>query len=280
MTDQVPAAIQIAPHDRLIKTAQTAAQREVNLDCAAQYKETIANVEPGVKTLIAPGLFALVEDGKIYFERDGAELLHFHTLVAERAITLLFVQASRTKQAILKMLWEFHRDSMLLYRGEGGVEYNPEDLPQYVNEKFSKLMDDDPYYTDQMVFIILRILQPVYARQLQNKPFITPEGEVVTAELLVDSPKMLTKLRDISYIFEEATPKQQQDLLNAAVNGKIEDVRQAKNTIKNPGGSKITGSWTVHSKGDSYSVEMSDLCEEQVSYIEKALGSGWEQILR
>lgn len=278
MIDQTP--VKVSAHDRLIRTAEIAATSEINTDYVAKYRETIDEMKAGQETLIALGLYALVEDGKIYFRREGTELLHFNTLVAERAITLLFVQASRTKQAILKKLWEFHRDNMLLYRGENGIEYNPEDLPQYVNEKFSKLMDDDPYYTDQMVFIILRILQPVYARQLQNKPFVTPEGEVITAELLVDSPKMLTKLRDMSYVFEESEPEQQQELLNAAVNGTVDDVKQVKNQIKNPGGAKITGSWTVHSKGDSYSVEMSDLSEEQINYIEKALGLGWVQILR
>lgn len=269
----------VSPHDRLIMSARLAADKEVSTDWIANHQELLGQLEEGKQFSMPDGIVITRQDGKIYFERSGSALEIHEALVDERAMALLFKQRANSGQAILKLMWEFHVKQRIAYRGEDGEEYNPDDLVMYVNKTYGPLMDDNPYYADQLAFVVLRVFQPVYAAQLAGKPFVNENDEQITVESLVDGKKMLGKLLDMSYTFEKADPEDKKELLNAVTTGTQADVKQAKNKINGVG--PITGIWVVHSTSNGkYKVEMDDLSEEQVQYLEKALGKGWTQELR
>lgn len=274
--------VKVSPHDRLIQAAEMTAQREINIEYYDLHKERLEEMEEGEVRSTEAGVDCSMKDGKIYFNRDGAALLHFNALVSKRVMALLLIQVQRGKQAFLKKLWEFHLEQQMSYIGEGGEEYNPDDLPMYIAKQLGGLVDDNPDYLNQQCFIVMRVLQPVYAAELQHKPYINKQtGEPITVSSLIDGKLMMAKLRDMSSLFsdEETTKEEQSELLNAAVNGKVSDVAAAKNKIK--GVTPITGKYTVFSTGVGvYKIESNDLTEEQLQYVEKALGSGWEMELR
>lgn len=274
--------VKVPMHDQMIQIATVQATRELNLEYVSLHQESLKDMEEGEVRSTEAGVDCTLKDGKIYFQRDETMQRHFDSVVSERVMALLLIQRSKAGQALLKKMWQFHVEQQISFVGENGEEYNPEDLPMYVAKKFGRLVDDNPDYVNQIAFIVMRVLQPVYAAELKGKPYINlATGEFITVASLIDGNKMFTKLRDMSALFEdeETTPEDQTELLNAAVNGTVADVKDAKAKIK--GVTPITGKYIVRSVGENlYRVESEDLSEEQLQYIEKALGSGWEMELR
>lgn len=268
----------VSAHDRLILTARIAADKEVNTEWLANHMELVKDMQDGETVSMDDGLVITLNGGIINFNRTGLSEQTHKALVDERAMALLFRQRANSGQAILKLMWEFHLNQSITMRGEDGTEYNPDDLALYANKTFGTFMDDNPYYADQLAYVVLRVFQPVYAADKAGKPFVNENGEIITVESLVDGKKMLGKLISMSSAFEEATPEDKGELLNAATTGTQADVKEVRNKINGVG--PITGQWIVHSTPEGYTVEMQHLTEEQVQFIEKALGKGWVQELR
>ncbi len=159
MNEQRPAA-KVPLHDQLIATAQFKATLELNLEYVSQYQESLKGIEEGEIRSMEAGVDCSVKDGKIHIQRDEPTQKHFESMVSERTMALLLIQRAKAGQALLKKMWQFHRDQQINFVGEGGEEYNPEDLPMYVAKKFGRLVDDNPDYVNQIAFIVMRVLQP------------------------------------------------------------------------------------------------------------------------
>jgi hypothetical protein len=165
--------------------------------------------------------------------------------------------------------------------GNGKIEYNPIDLEQWAVDTFGMVGDES--YLRQWVFVVKRVLAPVWEAELSGVPFLNSEGNALTPEMVINMEKRLTHLISISSTFSKAERPQQEELLLAATDPETprKEVRELVKEINDGGREIIHIPYYVEEKvveGVEYrDVRLPNLDSKQFKLFKAALGAIGEQ---
>lgn len=132
----------------------------------------------------------------------------------KQLLTNLFVTQLNLGDAILTALWHVYINALVMYMGDNGKEYNPDEYAAWALETFEPICHRDDL--SRLVYIIERIFKRVYTAQSAKQPYITSNGNPITIEGLLEGG-VLSKLKIISALFESSDEAQRAELLDAVV---------------------------------------------------------------
>lgn len=109
---------------------------------------------------------------------------HRVALVMERVLDKLFYTQQKIGSAILEGLWEVYKGGYVRFLSE---EYQEEDFPAWVLDKFGKYRSDK--YLLQLVSIVTNMLQDIHAKEVQRIPYVnTKTSERITVNAMLQRP--------------------------------------------------------------------------------------------
>lgn len=160
--------------------------------------------------------------------------------VYRRAILNLSNTKQGVEQSRLEMLWMIYSLGLVVYMGEGGAEYNPEDFPQWVSDELSEYETRD--YNRRIANVVVNILQDVHVQHVNGKPYLGIYNEEITADLLISLKRITGKLMDIAPDYPTWSDAERQNVLAMIVSGvtrevvkeEVESIRSGKTKIMIP----------------------------------------------
>jgi hypothetical protein len=178
--------------------------------------------------------FSLKEILEINTTRLTPEQSHDLALCFADAGKRILALSDRAGQAFLSLLWEADCRALHLFAGQNGAEYNT--LTDWAT---SCIHYHDPEYVRSMARVVERIFHGI----VQDIFVVTPDGAIhnrdswaeshdgelittrellsvgerLTPEKLIDTPKILARLKEGSFQFLNSTPAQKAKVLTAIV---------------------------------------------------------------
>lgn len=152
----------------------------------------------------------------------------FHTLAREQQyedlkgkLREIALRRKNDGKSILKYLWDIYAGKY--WEIEEGFE-GPGGWKQYVDEVVAVPFEGDEYF-DDFPPMCSTVLHYVHERASTN-PLYTPQGELITAELLIDLPKWTLKLKTMTQKWYAAkTDEDREKLVMSGFLGTNEHVR-------------------------------------------------------
>jgi hypothetical protein len=190
--------------------------------------------------------------------------------IYQEAVARLLKTRSSIGDAVVRALWHVYREGLVMFLGKDGAEYNPDEFTAWVHDTFSDCASPD--YLTQLAYVVERVLQKVYERQMAGDPFVLPTTtETITVDSILNQPGVLGKVRRISSVFMTADEDQQATLLDAAVNGTRRQVEQVRDDIQGKRIQLKLPYREIPKLNGKYDLILSDLDHDQVRLFESLL---------
>jgi hypothetical protein len=157
-----------------------------------------------------------------------------HALLSAR-VTQRVAQVSLKKQnaygkVVLDSIWRiFINGWHQLYLGEYDTLLEWAENTLLIDEDGEPLINEK--HLQALIRTVERIFRPVYAAQQEGNPYITPDGEVITPELLIGEPGTQEKMRLVSLDFDQAaTHEERQEILTSVFTESKNELEARKST--------------------------------------------------
>lgn len=144
--------------------------------------------------------------------------------VLARALKNIGEAKNGLELARLEILWEIYAEGLVMFLGEDGKEYNPEDFPKWVTDTLSDEETID--YLRRLANVITVVFQDVHSATLTD-PYLDYLGGKITVERLLNAKRVTGKLLDVSVGYQNMDRDQRQEVLSAILMGERRtDIRE------------------------------------------------------
>lgn len=184
----------------------------------------------------------------------------------EQATNALLAKKATIGQSVLYALWQFYIKGYAQYRGE----YNPQDFGLWARDRLQD--DSDNGYIVKLVRVVECLLQPVYKRESEGKPFQLSTGESLTVAKLLNQPKITSKLITGSLTFPTLkTDEEREALLDSIMFNRVKEFQEKADALQGKG-VKVKVRYSVwQTTAGRYIAKTEEMDNEQLRVFEEAL---------
>lgn len=142
--------------------------------------------------------------------------------VMSRALRNIGEAKSGLELARLEILWDIYAEGLVMFMGEDGKEYNPEDFPKWVADT---LADEETIdYLRRLASVVTVIFADVHSAQGSYVDYV---GKEITVARLLQTRRVTGKLLDVSVRYPNMDRDQRQEVLSAILMGERRtDIRE------------------------------------------------------
>lgn len=142
--------------------------------------------------------------------------------VYERALRRIGQHYSSLGQSILAILWPLYHDELWLER-------SPLSFRDYCENEIGEFFNDQKPYFMQQVQSVERVI----SQYAQDEPILNPDtGEVITPEMIIQSPGIVTKMAHYSHHIHTVAPERRSEWLTAMATARRTELEEMYNQDK------------------------------------------------